>query len=97
MYTAIMTHQEEAIGKIEYLNRGNVVDSTEYTDPEMFVNDILDEMEWGVDIRVTLYKNENGYVTDSNELIALEGLHVEDQQMMIAVGNENECVVYACA
>lgn len=73
----------DPIGKIEYLGfNGEVVETVEYTDPELFERDIKAENYIGAPMKVVLYRDrEEG--TISHEFIyecdpPLQGLSIED-------------------
>jgi hypothetical protein len=67
--------KEALIGKIEYLNsKGMVVDSTEYDDEEQFIQDIKDELDWGVPIVITLYIDKKGKTIPTDFIYDLDCL-----------------------
>lgn len=49
------------IGRIEYLStKGKVTESAEYTKQEHFINDIMENNDCGVPMRVVLYRGKDG-------------------------------------
>jgi hypothetical protein len=71
------------VGKIEYLgNDGKVYDHTDYDDADTMIRDVKDELNWGVPIVITLYRNKKGKTISMhfiNDLDCLpKGLKIED-------------------
>ena len=74
------------VGKIEYMHRGEVVDCTEYDDADLMIQDVMDELQWGVEIAVTLYRDENGNVPNLEEVECLmQDLRIEDTMRVVRI------------
>lgn len=73
---AIETKAMPLIARITYINpnNGDVVDYTDYDDDATFRQDVMDELEWGVAIKLTMYRDDNGSTVAADFIEDIEHL-----------------------
>lgn len=76
------------VATIVYVDeRDEEIDRTNYTDVQKFNKDLMDELQFGVDVAVILYQDENGrfaaHVDDVEYL--LHGVYVAEPATMVYI------------
>ena len=62
-----------AVARIDYLSfRGEVVESVEYKSEEQFLADLKEQLDCGVPLCVTLYRDQNGKTISRNFLAEVD-------------------------
>ena len=61
------------VARIDYLGfRGEVVESVEYKSEEQFLTDLKEQLDCGVPLCVTLYRDQNGKTISRNYLAEVD-------------------------